>query len=74
MGHSIAQVFAQAELEVDLVDLDETVLERAPRLVESNLRILVDAGRLDESDITAVLGRIHPTVDLAEAAVRAQDR
>ena len=71
MGHSIAQVFAQAELEVDLVDLDETVLERAPRLVESNLRILVDAGRLDESDITAVLGRIHPTVDLAEAAVRA---
>jgi 3-hydroxyacyl-CoA dehydrogenase len=72
MGHSIAQVFAQAGIEVDLVDLDEGALERAPQLVEANLRILVDAGRLDAGEIPAILGRLHATTDLAEAASRAE--
>ena len=30
MGHSIAQVFAQAGIHVDLVDLDETALGARP--------------------------------------------
>ena len=72
MGHSIAQVFAQAGIDVDIVDLDEAALARAPKLVESNLQILVDAGRLDSTEIPAVLGRLHPTTSLAEAAARAE--
>ena len=72
MGHSIAQVFAQAGIDVDLVDLDEAALTRAPKLVESNLQILVDAGRLDSTEVPAVLGRLHPTTSLAEAAARAE--
>ena len=71
MGHSIAQVFAQAGIDVDLVDLDTTAIERAPQMVEANLRILVEAGRMDEGDIPEVLGRLHPTTDLAKAARRA---
>ena len=71
MGHSIAQVFAQAGIDVDLVDLDTTALERAPQLVETNLRILAEAGRMDRIDIPEVLARLHPTTDLPEAARRA---
>lgn len=72
MGHSIAQVFAQAGIDVDLVDLDETALARAPRLVEANLRVLVDGGRLNPAEIPTILGRLHPTTSLAEAAARAE--
>ena len=72
MGHAIAQVFAQAGIHVDLVDLDETALARAPGLVEANLRVLVDGGRLNPEEIPAVLGRLHPTTSLAEAAGRAE--
>lgn len=72
MGHSIAQVFAQAGIDVDLVDLDETALARAPGLVEANLRVLVDAGRLDAGEIPAILGCLHPTTSLAGAATKAE--
>lgn len=72
MGHSIAQVFAQAGIDVDLVDLDETALARAPGLVEANLRVLVDGGRLDPQEIPTILERLHPTTSLAEAAARAE--
>lgn len=72
MGHSIAQVFAQAGIEVDLVDLDAEVLARAPKLVETNLRILVEAGRLDPSEVPEILSRLHPTTDLSRAAERAE--
>lgn len=72
MGHSIAQVFAQAGIDVDLVDLDEEALARAPQLVEANLRILVDAGRLDVAEVPAILERLHPTTDLAQAAAQAE--
>ncbi len=72
MGHSIAQVFAQAGIDVDLVDLDEAALARAPGLVETNLQILVESGRLDSDEIPAILGRLHPTTSLAEAASGAE--
>jgi 3-hydroxyacyl-CoA dehydrogenase len=39
MGHSIAQVFAQAGLEVGLVDVSEERLTRALHLVASNLKV-----------------------------------
>jgi len=38
MGHSIAQVFAQAGIEVNLVDLQVEILERAVQLVKENLK------------------------------------
>jgi len=68
MGHSIAQVFAGAGIDVMLVDLDEKVLERAVRLIENNLNTLAGMGKVSDDQIPAVLDRIHPSTDLASAA------
>ena len=40
MGHSIAQVYAQAGIEVDLVDLNQELLDYALKKIEFNLEIL----------------------------------
>jgi 3-hydroxybutyryl-CoA dehydrogenase len=68
MGHSIAQVFAQARIEVNLVDLDGKILERAMNLVKSNLETLAEFGRVSGNEIPAILARIHPSTDLSAAA------
>ncbi len=68
MGHSIAQVFATAGIEVSLVDLADKNLERAMRLISNNLRTLGDYGRIDPSSIPAIRARIHPSTDLQNAA------
>lgn len=68
MGHSIAQVFAQAGIEVGLVDVDEKCLEHAMRLVKSNLDTLAEFKRVPKGKIPAILKRIHPSTDLAAAA------
>lgn len=68
MGHSIAQVLAQAGIEVGLVDLTEEALERAMKLIKSNLDILAEFNRVPSNEIPAILERIHPSTDLASAA------
>lgn len=71
MGHSIAQVFAQAGMEVQLVDLDGKILDRAMRLVKSNLGTLAEHGRVEASEIPAILERIHTGTDIAAGALDA---
>jgi len=68
MGHSIAQVFAQAGILVHLVDLKNDLLVHALKLVKSNLQTLADCGRVSPQKIPAILDRIRPTTDLAAAA------
>jgi 3-hydroxybutyryl-CoA dehydrogenase len=72
MGHSIAQVFAQAGIPVSLVDLKDELLAHALKLVKSNLQTLADYGRVSSQEIPLILDRIHPTIGLA-AAVREVD-
>jgi 3-hydroxybutyryl-CoA dehydrogenase len=67
MGHSIAQVFAQAGILVRLVDVKNAFLAHALQLVKSNLRTLADCGRVSPQAIPAILDRIRPTTDLADA-------
>ncbi len=67
MGHAIAQVFAQNGIEVGLVDLHAPCLERALRLIRSNLQTLAEHGRLAATDIPAIVARVHPSTDLAAA-------
>ncbi|MBW2370542.1 MAG: 3-hydroxyacyl-CoA dehydrogenase family protein [Deltaproteobacteria bacterium] len=67
MGHSIAQVFAQAEIETHLVDLDAGALERAMDLVSVNLETLSEFGKFPAADIPAILRRIHPSTDMVSA-------
>jgi len=68
MGHGIAQVYAQAGLETNLVDLNEKILNRAMNLIRSNLETLAEFGRVQAAEIPAVLDRIHPSTDLAAGA------
>ena len=68
MGHSIAQVFAQAGILVHLVDLKNDLLVHALKLVKSNLQTLADCGRVSPQKIPAILDCIRPTTDLAAAA------
>ncbi|MHA1261602.1 MAG: 3-hydroxyacyl-CoA dehydrogenase family protein [Candidatus Freyarchaeota archaeon] len=68
MGHSIAQVFAHHGVEVNLVDLDEKILERAMRLMRFNLDTLAEFGRVSRDEISAILDRVHPSTDLAAAS------
>ncbi|MDQ1237848.1 MAG: 3-hydroxybutyryl-CoA dehydrogenase, partial [Thermodesulfobacteriota bacterium] len=68
MGHSIAHVFAQAGIEVNLVDLNQVVLERAMGLIHANLETLAEFERISKDDIPGVVTRIHPFTDLAAGA------
>jgi 3-hydroxybutyryl-CoA dehydrogenase len=68
MGHSIAQVFAQAGIDVNLADVKQEVLNHSLQLIRANLKTLVDYGKVDSKDVPSILGRIHPTTDLTVAA------
>jgi len=68
MGNSIAQVFARAGIEVDLVDINESMLERAMNLIESNLNTLAGHGTINSEEIPLIINRINPSRDLAASA------
>ncbi|MBN2224725.1 MAG: 3-hydroxyacyl-CoA dehydrogenase family protein [Deltaproteobacteria bacterium] len=68
MGHSIAQVFATAGIEVALVDLNKKALDHAMKMIGHNLENLSEFGRLDAPTIPAIIARIRPTTDIREAA------
>lgn len=67
MGHSLAQVFAQAGYPVWLNDLKEEILSRAMGLIASNLRTSVEMGLIEKSDEKKVLQRIRTTTRIEEA-------
>jgi len=71
MGHSLAQVFAQAGYKVWLHDIKEEILTKAKSLISSNLQTLVEMGLLEKNQIPAILERIHPTTRMEEAGENA---
>ena len=68
MGHGIAQVAAQAGLEVALCDASETILARAVERIGEGLERGVSKGRLTAEGKSAALDRVRPVADLAAAA------
>jgi 3-hydroxyacyl-CoA dehydrogenase len=68
MGHSIAQVYAQAGFEVDLVDTHQKKLDHALALIKSNLAVLAEFDRVQNDEIISISERIHLKTDLEEAA------
>ncbi|MBA7651161.1 3-hydroxybutyryl-CoA dehydrogenase [subsurface metagenome] len=68
MGHAIAQVYATAGFEVDLVDLNQEVLDNAMNKIKSNLSLLVEYKHVKSGEISNILNRIHPSTDLKVAA------
>ncbi len=68
MGSGIAQVAAQAGLEVKLRDLTGVVLERALSGIEKSLAKLEQKGKLEGTTAEKARARISVTTDLEEAS------
>ena len=67
MGNGIAQVFAQSGLDVTMLDIKKEFLERGMKTIEKNLGRMVKKGKIEESEIEKVLGRISTTTSESEA-------
>lgn len=67
MGQGIAQVCAQAGLEVVLFDIADAPLERGMAGVRKMLDKAVEKGKAERADVDAALGRISTSTDLAAA-------
>jgi 3-hydroxybutyryl-CoA dehydrogenase len=72
MGHSIAQVFAQAGVETSLVDVSDEALRTASGKIAANLELLADNGLVKKEDIDIIVGRVRPSTDLAGSAAEAE--
>lgn len=65
MGASLAQIFAQAGIQVTLWNRSQAGLDRAAALIRSNQSALVAAGRLSADDSNDLMERIVPTTEYA---------
>ncbi len=63
LGHGIAQVSAQAGLDVVLADVDQPTLDRGVGKIEKQLARAVEKGRMEQSEADAVRGRISPQLE-----------
>ncbi len=68
MGNGIAQVFAQADYPVTMIDISPAQLEKALATIGRSLAKLVEKNRLDEAERERTLARLHTTTDLQAAA------
>jgi 3-hydroxybutyryl-CoA dehydrogenase len=71
MGHGIAQEFAVAGYEVNLVDSDEAVLSSAVDRIRENLRRMVELDLIDSTAAAAAPERVATTCDFAAAVAEA---
>jgi 3-hydroxybutyryl-CoA dehydrogenase len=67
MGSGIAQVIAQAGVEVILQDLKDDFVNRGIASISKNLARQVEKGRLTEEERDAILLRIQTSTDVADA-------
>ena len=65
MGNGIAQVAAQAGLQVVMHDIADKFVAHGMSVITKNLQRSVDKGRMEQADMDAVLGRITTTTELA---------
>ncbi len=68
MGHGIAQVAAQAGLQVTMCDVAPAALERGVAGIGKSLDRLIAKGKLSSVDKDGVLGRIATTSELSSLA------
>jgi 3-hydroxybutyryl-CoA dehydrogenase len=64
MGNGIAHTAAAAGFDVALVDVSESLLDRAVSTITANLQRGVDKGKMTAEERDAVVGRIRPTTDV----------
>lgn len=66
MGNGIAHVLSQSGYSVLLNDVNQDALERAIERVRKNMDRQLRSGKISEVEISAAMGRIKTTLDLAE--------
>jgi 3-hydroxybutyryl-CoA dehydrogenase len=71
MGAGIAQVAAQANLEVKLRDIEDKFLEKGMNAIKQSLGRIVKKEKITQADADAAVSRIKCTTDLIEAVTDA---
>jgi 3-hydroxybutyryl-CoA dehydrogenase len=68
MGNGIAQVAATAGYEVILRDISDEAIARALGTIKKSLDRVAKSGKITESDVNAIMGRISATTELEGVA------
>ena len=68
MGNGIAHVFATSGYDVMLMDVEESLLDRAISKITKNLDRMIKKEKIKEADKVAALSKIKKTVTIAEMA------
>ncbi|NLD36792.1 MAG: 3-hydroxyacyl-CoA dehydrogenase family protein [Desulfatiglans sp.] len=68
MGHGIAQAFAYAGYQVNMMSRTQETLDRAMSLIKASLEAMAGAGLVDKAKIADALSRITTCTNLEEAA------
>jgi len=71
MGSGIAQVCAQAGFQVTIRDIEQKFIDGGMNTIRKNLSREVEKGKRTQENMDSILSRIKPTLDLKEAAGRA---
>ncbi|MEK9139312.1 MAG: 3-hydroxybutyryl-CoA dehydrogenase [Bacteroidota bacterium] len=71
MGNGIAHVFARYGFDVTLNDIKQEFIDRGLSVISGNLDRQIKKGTLTEEQKKATLSRIHPSLNLAQAAANA---
>jgi 3-hydroxybutyryl-CoA dehydrogenase len=71
MGAGIAQVVAEAGIEVSMRDIEDRFVEKGMATIKGNLDRAVSKGKMDAAAAAAVMGRVRGTVDLKDAVAGA---
>ncbi len=69
MGNGIAQVFAANGYDVNLVDINQEILDKAKASIDKSLSRLVKKDLISEDDKSATLSRINTSSELSAAKV-----
>ena len=68
MGGGIAMCFAQAGIQVTLLDMSDDAVNAGMEKIAKNYAISVKRGRLSESQVKAIMANISPATDFAALA------
>lgn len=71
MGHGIALVCSQGGLNVNLVDVDTMILQKAISQIDRFLKGSVERNKITAQKAQEIMERIVPTTNLQDAAARA---
>ena len=68
MGNGIAQVCAQAGMEVTMRDIEQRFIDSGMKAITKNINRDVEKGKKTKAEADTILARIKPVLDLKEAA------